>query len=204
MYFLTGLLILLIVLLFAPFRLHVYYLEEFKLTLSFLFCKIKLFPKEKKEEKEKKEKPKKEKKKKKASPKKGEDNSKKKETASLSLEEKLKTAIKILKDLKGPLCKFLKGIKITGIKAEIMVAKGDAAETGMAFPKINEAVTVLLNLMDNIFTLKAKSIYVYPDFREEKSRYYLECDVKINIFICLVLIVTVLKRSTKDIMKLMK
>ena len=202
MYFLTGLLILLIILLFAPFRLHVYYLEKFKLTLGFLFFKIKLFPKEKKEKAEKKTEP--EKKKKKTSEAEGKKKETKKEESKLSLEEKIKLAIKILKDIKEPFKKFFKKIKIRNIKAEVMVAKGDSAETAMAFTKINEAVTVILNLLDSIFTLKAKSIYVYPDFIEENSKYYFECDIKLNLLACTVLLVTVLKRSTKDVMKLIK
>ena len=204
-YWILGILLFLIlVLLFVPFRLDFYYLEDLRLSLGFLMFKYKLFPGDKvteEQEDEKEEKPEKAKKRKKKNKEnEEEDNGKGKE--KLPIIEKLKLIIKILKQAKLPFKRFFKKVKIRKLKVEILIGSQDSFDTGRNYAIISESVYLLLNLLDTLFDLKAESVYVYPDFKEEKNKYYIEGTVKINLMQSAILLISLLKRSGRDIMKL--
>lgn len=126
----------------------------------------------------------------------------KKEEKKLSLDEKLKLSAKILRELNPPFKKFLKGVKIRNLKLEILAAGQDPFEAAKNYAALSCTVYALLGVLDSLFDFKAESVYVYPDFNEQKNRYYIEGSIRANLFQITVLFIRIMKKSGRDIMKL--
>lgn len=200
LYWALGILLFLILaLLFVPFKLNFYYLEDFRLSVGFLMFKYRLFPNDKKAEEEKDTEEKESRPKKKKENKEQQED---KEEKKLTLKEKLKLVIKILKEVRLPFKKFLKKVKIRKLKLEILVGSTDPFDTGKNYAIISESIYLILELLESLFDLKADSIYVYPDFKEEKNKYYIEGTVKTDLMQVIILLICVMRKSGRDIMKL--
>lgn len=201
MIYLYLFLFLLALLLFYPVTVNICYLEEFSLSVRWLFIKIKILPaKEKNENKEKKSK---DEGKGKKEPSKKVKKEKSKEEKKRSISEIINIAADILRGLKTPFGKFFKHIKIRNLELEISTATEDSAKTAFNYTLTAAAVSMLESQISKIFSLKAKSINVYPDFTKETTRIYLKTDIKMSIAAFLSFCLSVLFSQRENLKKLL-
>lgn len=167
------------VILWFPVRIGLAYGEEgFSGWFNLLFWKIPVFPVEKEEEEEltpgqKRRRAKKaaQREKKKAGKKKsGEGEKEKAPKKKRSLGEWIEL-IAVIAQSGGRLARrFWKGFRINGLRLRMAVAGSNAAETAIAYGKINAAVYSAYALAERIVTLRRTDIRIVPDFLSEESR----------------------------------
>ena len=201
MIYLYLFLFLLALLLIYPVTVNICYLDELSLSVRWLFIKMKILPaKEKSDNKEKKTKD---------ESKGGKETSKKakkeknKEEKKRSISETINIAADILRGLRTPFGKFFKHIKIRNLELEISAAADDSAKTAFNYTLIAAAVSMLESQISKIFSLKTKSINVYPNFTKETTQIYLKTDIKMSIAAFLSFCLSVLFSQRENLKKLL-
>lgn len=134
------------------------------------------------------EKPKKEKKKKKSKKKKATDTKKKeaskkpsKKASFESFQETVEFALSIFRSVFKPTVKLLKHTRITKLSLYMTVCSEDADETAIQYGQISIAIYNLLGHLDNLITLKVKSVDIIPDFVSDEAKYDISFKVKLRL-----------------------
>lgn len=191
LWILLGIIVLLFLLSLLSVRLVLEYREDVTLTLSILFFKFRLFPKDKKKSKHlfASKKTKKRKRKEKSPKEKKGDTSTHSEEKSLP--ERLSDICQLLSEL---LKKTLGHLKIRAARIRISVASKDAASTAILFGAVHQGVAFLLEILDRFSTLKMgrrDEIEVFPNFLEEKTT----ADLRLIFFLRVWQILDILLKS---------
>jgi hypothetical protein len=129
-------------------------------------------------------KPKKEKKKKK----KKKEAEKKKETPkkptkkanSKSFSETIEFVLSLLRSVIKPTVHLLKHTRITKLSLYMTVCGEEADETAITFGGISTGIYNLLGHLDNLITLKVKSVDIIPDFVSDEAKYDISFKVKLR------------------------
>lgn len=66
--------------------------------------------------------------------------------------------------------RFWKGFRIDHLTLQMAIAGGDAAQTAIAYGKINAAVYSAYSVIEQVITLRKTDIRIVPDFLSEQSR----------------------------------
>ena len=161
--FLLLLILLLVLLLQIPVRVRFTYDQgELSLGVRFGFVKIQLFPRPEKPEKPAKEKKKKPKKKKEKKEK------KKKPKAKINREQIFFALEKLPPILGRALRRTGKSIRIDPLKAWVLVAGSDPADTAALYGRLEAALAAGLPVLRKAVSIKNEDIRLYLDFAEQK------------------------------------
>lgn len=98
-------------------------------------------------------------------------------TSKKTLGDKVGFIMDIWRSAKRPVRRIFKGIHITEIYIDFMIADEDAYKCALKYGRIGGAVYHILASAGNIFTTKYKTIDVTAGFAEEKSRWDAGCKV---------------------------
>ena len=132
--------------------------EPVKLYLRWLFLKFDLLKQANKENlPEKKPKPEKEEKAKKAGKK------------TMAFSEMLGIVVDLLSSLKGGVGMLIRNFRLYKIRLYMVVAEGDAADTAIAYGKVNAAVYGAYAAASNFLNLEQPDIQIRPDFTAESG-----------------------------------
>ncbi len=175
LYALLGIILFIIVLFLIPVRVTAHYEGTFEMYVQYLFLKIKLFPKEKKEKKPEKEKKTKDKKsEKKEKPK--EDKPKEKGDNifltfynNQGFEGVIQLIVDTLNAVGGLFGGTFKHFVFRELYLEMKVAGPDAAETAIKYGKISSAVFPAMGLICSKAKVKKYDIDISPDFLAVKD-----------------------------------
>ena len=77
--------------------------------------------------------------------------------------------------------RFWKGFVIDKLTLHMAVAGSDAAETGIAYGKMNAQVYTIYSFAEQYVTLKNTDIQIIPDFLSTKSRMEVSCELFFRI-----------------------
>ncbi|WMJ22237.1 hypothetical protein RBG61_09575 [Paludicola sp. MB14-C6] len=127
-------------------------------------------------------KPKKKKKKKKQTAEKKQENIKKpsKKPDSKSFGETIEFALSLLRAVIKPTLKLLKHTRITKLSLYMTVCGEEADETAIFFGQVSTGIYNLLGHLDNLITLKVKSVDIVPDFVSDEAKYNIFFKVKLR------------------------
>lgn len=161
--FLLLLLVLLILLLQIPVQARLTYDQgDLSVGVRFAFVKLQLFPRPEKPEGEKKKKPKKPKKKKEKPEK------KKKPKAKINREQIFYALEKLPPILGRALRRTGKSFRIDPLKAWILVAGEDPADTAALYGRLEAALAAGLPVLRKTVSIKNEDVRLYLDFAEQK------------------------------------
>ena len=200
---LLGILAVLLLLLFLPITLRLYYRETVCLKVQFLLFSILLYPREKKpvraqdftekalkkrSEKLKKKaekaaaKRKKKAAKKEASRKKTTRRGKKDAQQPPSMDQIMEQLPLLLNITKGVVLRFCRYLRVHTVSFSLVVASSDAAATALWYGAAVSAMDTLLGLLDTLKTTRRgdrRNISVGCDFCAEKPRF--SCDLRFSL-----------------------
>ena len=175
LYIILGIIAFFVVILSIPVSLSLEYTDSFRCSVSWLFVKINLFPREKKEKKEnepkeKKEQPKKEEEKpEEEKPKEKKDNFLKTFYNNQGVSGILELVSNVASAL-GKLTKgFLRSIIIGKLHIRISVTDDDAAATAIKYGKICSALYPSLGYICSVMKVKDYKVNVWADYCGEKT-----------------------------------
>ena len=189
LYIILGIIIFFIAVLSIRFRVYLNYDKKIESYVQWLFIKIPLYPasekKPKKEKKKKDDDKKEEKKEEPESEKKEESPKKKKDNILLTFynNEGLDGIIGILSSLVSALDKVSRRIThcfvLNLFILDAVVAKGDAAETAIAYGKYSSVIFPLAGDIVSRCNVKKYDINISPDFLADKGDCRLEIDMAV-------------------------
>lgn len=163
-----GVLALLILLLLIPVRVAAVWDGDLRVTLLWLFLRFQVFPKpDKKPGKGPKKKPKPPKEKKREAP--------AKKGAPEELSKQMGLWLDLLGAAKGAAGFLIRRLRLK-IKLDMVVARGDAARTAIAYGQMNAAVYGAYAVAQNLFRLAPPEISIRPDFTAESGSARLEAE----------------------------
>ena len=174
-----GIILFFILLLSIPVLVDIEYTDAFRLSIQWLFVKLKIFPQKekKKKEKEKKEKPEEEKK---------EDGEEKKEEKEEKPKPKKENPfvtfyhnqgvsgiIQLVKDCCAALGKFSKGFirsfYIRKLRIYMSITEKDAAATAIKYGKVCSEIYPPLGFICSSCHVKDPQVHIYADYIGEKT-----------------------------------
>ena len=162
--FLLLLLLLLVLLLQIPVQVRFTYDQgDLSLGVRFGFVKIQLFPRP-----ERPEKPEKEKKPKKKKKKKEKKEKKKKPKAKINREQIFFALEKLPPILGRALRRTGKSIRIDPLKAWVLVAGENPADTATLYGRLEAALAAGLPVLRKVISIKNEDVRLYLDFAEQK------------------------------------
>lgn len=199
---LSGILLLILLLLFCPLVVKVVYDGQISLKVGLLFPVIRVLP-----AKPKKPKPEKKKKTKKQKKKPEQDQGKKKNRLFEKVKSKgLSGIIELLKELVDILKKMLKKITdhlvIATMDLEIALATEDAAQTALSFGNTCAAVFPLIALIEQSVKKCNHRENIYPVFTDTETKVYFVLKARILPFFLLSAAMGALFRMLKTLAKL--
>jgi hypothetical protein len=147
---------LILVMLLIPVWVQVTYDEDLRISAGALWFSAGVFPK-KQPKKQKAEKPS-------VSP----GKKKEKKPPAWNLQD-VPDLLHLLGQCITPVRKLLKRTTIAVISMRLVIAKGEAAKTAIAFGRANTAVYTTLAAADRLFRLRVKQLDIFPDFCSEEG-----------------------------------
>ena len=187
LYIILGIIAFFAIILSIPVSLSLEYTDSFRCSVSWLFVKIDLFPREKKEKKEKEKKQKE----KKAEPKK-EKEKPEEEKPEEKKENFLKTfynnqgvsgILELVSNVASALGKlsrgFLRSLIISKLHIRISVTEADAAGTAIKYGKICSALYPSLGYICSVMKVRNYKVDVWADYCGEKS--FGEIETKVSL-----------------------
>jgi hypothetical protein len=189
---------LLLILLICPVKLRFAWNgEKLELVASYLFLRFDVSPdalaakaekiSRKLERKIKKDKPRKKK-----EPKEEDDSGKKKFTP-----ETLAAAIGLLRDAGGAWSRLRRHIVFYRVRLYIVVCGGDAHDTAIKHGQYSTGVFGLIALLQEIFSMQNPTVFLYPDFTGQKTRFDISFRLRVRPIFALTAGVYFLYRFTK-------
>lgn len=174
MKFLVAGIILLFLLLIIPLSAVIYYEDELRIDLKWLFFKKTLFPNKKKEEP--KTKPQ------------GEDKAKKiaKPKEKLSPKEIIDTVKDYIKRCKGGAKMILKNLRVSFLKVHWVVTGEDAATCAINYGKANAYFYNAFALISHIIKIKKTDFSIEPDMIGEKDAFTATIKVSLTPLIAII------------------
>ncbi|MDE7260941.1 MAG: hypothetical protein K2N78_02600 [Oscillospiraceae bacterium] len=186
----AGLLLLIVLILQIPLRLRFAYDQgDMSLAVRFGPVKLQLLPRPEKEKPKKKKKPKKEKAEKEKKP--------KKPKAKINREQILYALEKLPPILGRALKRTGKSIRIEPLKAYVLVAGYDPADTAQLYGRLEAALSVGLPLLEQAIRIKDEDVRLYWDFTERQ----MDCIADVGIALRPWSLVTVGVRALASLIK---
>ncbi|MBP9988473.1 MAG: DUF2953 domain-containing protein [Ruminococcus sp.] len=183
LYIILGIILFFALVLSVPVMLHLDYTDSTQCSVSWLFVKIKLYPREKKEKEKKEETPKKEEKKEEPEEKKEEKPKEKKENFLVTFykNEGVSGVIELLGNCVSALKKMSKGfinsIFIRKFYLDIKVTESDAAATAIKYGKICSGLYPSLGFICSNMHVKNYKVNVLADYCGDKTK----CDFSVKV-----------------------
>jgi hypothetical protein len=99
------------------------------------------------------------------------------------LRQQLDRYLPILQDLLprclGPVRRLLRRTAVARLELAVTVAGADAADTAVAFGRMNAAVYTAVAALDRIVTLQVRRIDITPDFTAQKGGYFFSGEIRL-------------------------
>lgn len=166
---LLGVLAFLILLLLIPVRVAAVWDGGLRVTVLWLFLRFQVFPQKEKPERTRPEKGKRPK------PKKKKPEKPAKTGPPEELAHQMGLWIDLLSAVTGALGVLIRRFRLK-IRLDMVVAKGDAARTAIAYGRLNAAVYGAYAAASNVLRLAPPDISIRPDFTAEKGAARLEAE----------------------------
>ncbi len=160
-------------LLLAPVSVRIENKGTFGVRLHYLFFRIRLYPLPEGGREEPAKEPKNKKEKKAA------EKAVRKKAPPVSAKEGLELLQTLLPRLWRPVRRLVRGTTFAQLTLDVTVGRGDAAETAIEFGKMNARVYGALALFQNFLKIRAKRIWIAPDFTARRDEYRYSVTVRI-------------------------
>lgn len=190
-YILSGLLGLILLLLFSNVTLKISFYDDFKVSVGFWFLNFKVYP-----EKPKKQKPKEVKKVTKEKPK-----SKLKQLIEKNgLKDTLSTIFNTVKIILNALNKIASHIRIRRLKLYVTAASGDPALTGVEYGALCAVVFPFIKFLQDFVKLNERGadVSVKSDFLADKPKFELRTVIKLRVIYILKFGISALIQLVKE------
>ena len=133
-------------------------------SVKWLFLRFRLYPQKERPKRAQTEK-------KKAKKEKPKPEEKKRRLADMDLSELAALAVEAMQSAGRFLRAVLRNVRVRGLVAEVSVAGQDAAQTAVAYGRMQAVLTTALGLLQGYVKIIRPSLSIRPDFLGEKSAY---------------------------------
>ncbi|MEG0894197.1 MAG: hypothetical protein RSE93_00665 [Oscillospiraceae bacterium] len=116
--------------------------------------------------------------------------------------ETAKMVIELIKSALKPTAKALKKIRLTNLKAYILVGNDCADKTAMSYVAVASAFYNSVNVLNSIIKVKIKQISIHPDFVSNESKYDISFKIKLRLSTALGCLISILFKLLKTFIKL--
>lgn len=100
---------------------------------------------------------------------------KEKEHLSAGFEKTAHAFIGLLHALKRPARFFSRHMTVRGLRLEWRIARGDAAETGIAYGRSQAYIPAAYGVLTHVFRLRGTALRVWPDFLQDEDDVRFSC-----------------------------
>lgn len=126
---------------------------------------------------------------------------KKKKVTEKTFGETVELVLSLIKSALKPLGNLLTHIRITNLSLYMTICGEHADETALSYGQLSAAIYNLLGHLDNLITLKIKTIDIVPDFVSDEAIYNIYFKVKIRFAVIIGAGLRILYRFVANILK---